>query len=59
MTRRTKAYINAALERGRPRFHCRCPHCHCTLHVWEPGDTCIWCQDGEHGNPNVTTPAED
>lgn len=45
----TDQYTEDALEQGRPSGPCQCEDCACPLHTYEGDDTCIWCQEGQHG----------
>lgn len=42
------AYLEAALDRGRPADSCECADCTCPLHTYPGDDACIWCRNGDH-----------
>lgn len=51
---RLNAYVQAALERGRPQHPCACTDCLCRLHAYDEGGLCIWCANNKHDDLSVT-----
>lgn len=47
------AYLETALDRGRPTKPCECEACWCELHCYPGDDLCLWCRCGDHDQRQI------